>query len=68
LAVSLGINFNNLTTSKWKVANNFDYYEEPQVYTDSSNNMYISNRNYVLKVKKESYNFAALNVWAYNKE
>lgn len=61
-------NFNSLNTSTWKVANDFDHYGEPQVYTNRSNNVYISNGNLVLKVNKESYHCTDLNACACNKE
>ena len=34
-------NFNNLDLSTWKVANNFDHYGEPQVYTNRPDNVFI---------------------------
>ena len=60
--------FNSLDTSTWIVANDFDHYGEPQVYTNRSNNVYLSNGNLVLKVHKESYHCTDLSKWACNKE
>ncbi len=45
-------NFDYLDLSTWKVANNFDHYGEQQVYTNRSNNVFVSNGNLVLKVQK----------------
>jgi len=61
-------NFNSLDTSIWQVANNFDHYGEPQVYTNRSNNVYVSSGNLVLQVNKETYHCTDLNGWACNKE
>lgn len=47
--------FNTLNTTRWEVANNFDHYGEPQMYTNRTDNVYISNANLVLKVIKENY-------------
>ncbi len=61
-------NFDYLDLSTWKVANNFDHYGEQQVYTNRSNNVFVSNGNLVLKVQKEEYHCTELNNWACNKE
>ncbi len=60
--------FNSLNSSTWRVANDFDHYGEPQVYTNRNNNVYISNGNLVLKMNKETYQCTNLQGWACNKE
>ena len=47
--------FNTLDTTRWNVANNFDHYGEPQMYTNRTDNVYISNGNLILKIIKENY-------------
>ncbi len=61
-------NFDYLDLSTWKVANNFDHYGEQQVYTNRSNNVFVSNGNLVLKVQKEEYHCSELSKLACNKE
>lgn len=61
-------NFDNLDPNSWIVQNDFDHYGEPQVYTDRSDNVYISNGNLVLKINEENYQCTNLNDWACNKE
>ncbi len=57
-------NFNTLNTNIWKVKDNFDHYSgladtydegEPQVYTNRTNNVFVSNGNLVLKIQDEDY-------------
>lgn len=72
--------FNTLNTAIWKVANNFDHYSgdpnktfiqgEPQVYTDRSDNVFVSNGNLVLRLKNETYNCpsSALNEYGCSRE
>ena len=45
--------FNSLNTTRWNVANNFDHYGEPQIYTNRTDNVYISNGKLILKIIKE---------------
>ncbi len=59
--------FNNLS-SIWEVRNNYDHYGEPQVYTNRSNNVYISNGNLVLQMNEELYHCTDLHSDACNKE
>lgn len=59
--------FNTLNTSIWKVANDFDHYGEYQVYTNRTNNVYISNSNLVLQLNKEFYTCNNLNQQACNR-
>lgn len=47
--------FNSLNTTRWNVANNFDHYGEPQIYTNRTDNVYISNGKLILKIIKENY-------------
>ncbi|HRO75099.1 MAG TPA: glycoside hydrolase family 16 protein [Crocinitomicaceae bacterium] len=59
-------NFNSLNTTIWKVANHFDHYGgEPQVYTNRTDNVFISNGSLVLRAKKEIYNCpsGSINQW-----
>lgn len=48
-------NFNSLNTSRWIVEHNFDHYGEPQMYTNRTDNVYISGGKLVLKVIEEDY-------------
>ncbi|MCW3070641.1 MAG: hypothetical protein JWO44_531 [Bacteroidetes bacterium] len=48
--------FNTLDPAVWKVLNNFDHYGgEPQVYTNSPNNVFIDNGSLVLQARNEPY-------------
>lgn len=57
-------NFNTLNTNLWEVKNNFDHHSglannfsegEPQVYTNRTDNVFVSNGHLILKVKQETY-------------
>lgn len=61
-------NFNNLDLSTWKVANNFDHYGEPQVYTNRPDNVFISNGNLVIRLKNEMYHSTNMSHWTCNHE
>lgn len=59
-------NFNSLNTNIWLVQNNFDHYGgEPQVYTNRSDNVFISNGSLVLRARNETYSCPAgsVNQW-----
>ncbi len=59
--------FDSLDLSIWKVANNFDHYGEPQVYTGRKENVFVRNGILVLKILKENYRCRDLNKTACNK-
>jgi beta-glucanase (GH16 family) len=61
-------NFSSLNDTIWKVANEYDHYGEPQVYTNRSTNVYISSGNLVLKINNEDYHCTNLHGWACNSE
>ncbi len=46
-------NFNTLDTNIWKVQNNFDHYEERNVFIDD--NVYVQNGSLVTEIKNETY-------------
>jgi len=47
--------FDSLNRDTWKVANNFDHYGEPQVYTNRPENVFVENGELILQVRKEDY-------------
>lgn len=47
--------FDSLDQQVWTVANNFDHYGEPQVYTNRSKNVFIEDGELILQVRKEDY-------------
>src|SRR5690554_582414 len=72
-------NFNTLNTNLWEVKNNFDHYSglannfsegEPQVYTNRTDNVFVSNGHLILKVKQETYTCpsSSLNDWGCSRQ
>jgi beta-glucanase (GH16 family) len=59
--------FDSLDPAIWKVAHHFDHYGEPQVYTNRNDNVFVSDGELVLRVKKERYRCRELYGWACNK-
>ncbi len=47
--------FDSLDTQTWKVANNFDHYGEPQVYTNRPENVIVKDGELVIQVNMEDY-------------
>lgn len=47
--------FDTLDTQIWTVANNFDHYGEPQVYTNRPENVFIEDGQLILQVRSENY-------------
>lgn len=63
----LNESFDTLDLSIWKVANDFDHYGEPQVYTERKKNVFIEDGILVLKIFKEKYRCRDLHQAACNK-
>ena len=59
--------FDTIDPEFWKVANDFDHYGEPQVYTSRIDNVFVSDGELVLRVNRESYRCRQLCGWACNK-
>lgn len=59
--------FDSLDQQIWTVANNFDHYGEPQVYTNRSENVFIEDGQLILQVRKENYRCSDLSGAACNK-
>ena len=59
--------FDSLDRSFWTVANDFDHYGEPQVYTDRNENVYVEDGKLMLQVRKERYRCRDLQGGACNK-
>jgi beta-glucanase (GH16 family) len=59
--------FDSIDPALWKVANDFDHYGEPQVYTHREENVSVSGGELLLRVNRESYRCSELHGWACNK-
>lgn len=47
--------FDSLDAQIWTVANNFDHYGDPQVYTNRPENVFIEDGQLILQVRNENY-------------
>lgn len=59
--------FDRMDTAKWVVANEFDHYGEPQVYTCRAENVAVNAGNLELSVRKEPYNCGNISPWSCTK-